>query len=64
MQFTLQPDGTALTNDRILRLACVNVVMENGSEMDRQNPFDKAQKVYDFVTGNVEPQEEQKPKRK
>lgn len=50
MHLALQPDGSELTGDALLRLACINVVMESGSEQDRRQPFEKAQQVYEFVT--------------
>lgn len=63
-EFVLQPDGKELTGEAILRLCCINVVMENGSELDRQNPFSKAQEVYEFVTNKSEPQDKAKPQLK
>lgn len=63
-QYVLQPDGKQLTGDVFLRLCCINVVMENGSELDRQNPFSKAQQVYEFVTNKTEPQDSAKPQPK
>lgn len=33
-----------------MRLACVTAVMEHGSQEDRRNPFDKAQRIFQYVT--------------
>ncbi len=61
MQINLQPDGKSLTGTMLLRLVCVNVVMENGSELDRKQPFSKAQEVFDFVTASEPKKTKGKP---
>ena len=53
MQLVLQPDGKHLTGEAVLRLACVTAVMEHGSEQDRRQPLDKANAIYQFVTGDA-----------
>ena len=41
-----------------IRLKCLELVMYNGSEMDRRHPLEKSEELYEWVT------KERKPERK
>ncbi len=36
-------------DDTCIKLRCLALVMESGSEVDRREPTDKAQQLYDWV---------------
>lgn len=42
-----------LSKEEFIRLRCLQLVMTVGSELDRQNPTNKAQGLYDWVTGKT-----------
>ena len=39
--------------DQHVRLKCLQMVMENGSNINRATPIKRAQELYDWVTGRT-----------
>jgi len=37
----------------VYKMRCVEMVMANGSNADRSDPFVKAQKIWEFVTNDL-----------
>jgi len=51
-----------LATDEYLRLCCIHMVMVIGSEVDRENPTAKAEKLFKYVKGEKPTEQEAETK--